>query len=166
MLALSLVLLAQAPAHMPAPSRPDPQACPVAPVIPRELAGWRTMAPVAAGATPAVIRVGQGARATLLPTPAVTYPLAPAKPGAAGTSGGVFAFEVAEGGTYRVALGAGAWIDVVHDGKALESTAHGHGPDCSPVRKMVDFRLAPGRYLLQIAGSPALVLALMVARLR
>ncbi|WP_374942046.1 homogentisate 1,2-dioxygenase [Sphingomonas sp.] len=166
MLALALTLLAQAHAAMPAPSRPDPQVCPAAAAIPRELAGWRTMTPVAARDTPAVIRVGQAARASLLPTAAVTYPLAPARPAAANTSGGVFAFEVARAGTYRVALGAGAWIDVVQGGKALASTAHAHGPDCSPVRKTVDFRLTPGRYLAQIVGSPAPVLELMVARLR
>lgn len=169
-----LLLAAQAPVHV-APPTPENhvhvapagtlKTCPVAPVIPVELAGWRTMTPVVAGDTPAVIRVGQGARATLLPEAEVNYSLAPAKPGAAGTSGGVFAFEVARAGTYRVALGAGAWIDVVRGGKALASKAHAHGPDCSPVRKMVDFALAPGRYLLQIAGSPTPTLPLIVARL-
>lgn len=175
MSALFLLLLAgQAAVHV-APPMPENhvhlapagmlKTCPVAPVIPAELAGWRTAMPVAAGDTPAVIQVGQGARATLLPGAEVNYSLVPEKPGAAGTSGGVFAFEVARAGTYRVALGAGAWIDVVRGGAAIASKAHGHGPDCSPVKKMVDFDLTPGRYVLQIAGSPTPTLALIVARL-
>ncbi len=143
---------------------PTLKTCPIAGVIPKGLEGWRSMTPVAAGKTPAAIAVGKGTRATLLPSADVTYPLAPAKPGPAGTSGGVFAFEVTRPGRYRVALGAGAWIDVVQGRKALESKAHSHGPDCSPVTKMVDFDLARGRYLLEVAGSPTPTLGLMVAK--
>lgn len=170
---LILALAAQgAPAHVAPPmpeshvhQAPTLKTCPIAPVIPPELAGWRTMTPVDAGATPVPIRLGQGVRANLLPAADVSYPLAPAKPGAAGTSGGVLAFEIARAGRYRVALGAGAWIDVVQGGRALASVAHGHGPDCSPVKKMVDFDLKPGRYLLEVAGAPSPTLALMIAPL-
>jgi hypothetical protein len=169
-----LLLVAQAAVHV-APPTPEGhvhvapagtlKTCPVRPVIPAGLAGWRAMTPVAAGRAPAVIGVGRGARATLLPGDTVTYALPPARAGAAGTSGGVFAFEVARAGTYRVALGGGAWIDVVQGGTALASKAHARGPACSPVRKMVDFDLARGRYLLQVAGSPTPTLGLIVARL-
>jgi hypothetical protein len=138
--------------------------CPVAPVVPRGLEGWRTMTPVAAARAPVAIGVGQGVRATLLPQTEVTYSVAPAKPGARGTSGGVFAFEVARAGRHRVALAAGAWIDVVQGGRALPSKAHGHGPECSAIRKIVEFDLGPGRYLLQIAGSPFATLPLLIAR--
>ena len=95
----------------------------------------------------------------------MTYPLAPVKPGAAGAHGGVFAFEITRPARYRVALGGGAWIDVVQGSKALESKAHSHGPECSPVTKMVDFDLKSGRYLLEVSGSPTPTLGLMVARL-
>ena len=140
--------------------------CPARPLIPTELAGWTTPVSVAARAAPTMIRVGQAARATLLPGGAFIYPLAPAKPGADGTSGGVFAFEALLTGRYRVALGAGAWIDVVRDGAALASVQHGHGGACSTVRKMVDFDLTAGRHLLQIAGSPTAMLTIMVVRVR
>lgn len=175
LLALSLALQTSPapPAHVAPPTAeghvhpaPTMKTCPIAGVIPPELAGWRTMTPVDAGATPVPIRLGAGVRAHLLPVDAVTYPLAPAKPGATGTSGGVFAFEVARGGRYRVALGAGAWIDVVQGGRAFASVAHGHGPECSPVRKMVDFDLKPGRYLLEVAGAPSATLGLMIAPLK
>lgn len=172
MLFLALAVQASAPAVHVAPRLPEGhvqasptlKTCPIAPVIPRELTGWRTMTPVAAGPTPIPIRIGEGLRATLLPGGDVSYPVAPARPGAAGTSGGVFAFEVARAGRYRVALGMGAWIDVVQGTRVLASVAHAHGPECSPVRKMVDFDLKAGRYLLEVAGSPGATLAMMVAR--
>ncbi len=164
---------AQADLHV-APSRPEGhvhqaqpgmlKVCPAAPVIPAGLEGWRTMTPVAAGRAPAPIRVGRGVRATLLAGAEVRYPVAPAKPGAAGTSGGVFAFEAAKAGRYRVALGARAWIDVVQGGRTLPSATHGHGPDCSPIKKLVDFDLAAGRYVLQVAGSSNPTLPLMIAQ--
>ncbi len=64
-----------------------------------------------------------------------------------------------------MALGSGAWIDILKGGKAVASTAHGHGPDCTGIRKMVDFPLTPGRYTLQIAANGEAALPLLVARL-
>ena len=70
-----------------------------------------------------------------------------------------------EAARYRIALGAGAWIDVVEDGRAVTSVAHAHGPACSGIHKTVDFDLAPGKYVLQVAGSDAPVATVMVAKL-
>lgn len=61
-------------------------------------------------------------------------------------------FAIPRTGTYKVALGSGAWVDVVSQGRALASTAHGHGPACTGIRKIVDFNLAKGLYALQLAG--------------
>jgi hypothetical protein len=152
------------------PMKPAVQ-CPATPApLPTELAGWAAMAPVQAATSAAAIdaatlKIGQGARATLAPTPSVTYPLRPEHPGGTVSKGGLFAFTVADGGRYRVAIGSGAWLDVVRDGKAVLSVAHGHGPDCSGIKKMVDFDLTPGRYVLQVAGNGEAELPLMVAKL-
>lgn len=157
MLLAALLLLQAAPA------------CPAAPVIQAELAGWSAAVPVVAGRTVAAaapLPGGRGARVVLAPATAVTLPVAPGKAAPLGTSSGVVSFTVPERGRYRVALAAGAWVDVVADGKALPSVAHGHGPACSPIRKQVDFDLQPGRYLLQVVGSRTATLDLMVARLR
>lgn len=155
---------------MPAMPAMDHAACPATPApLPAELAGWTRMTPIAAGIAPAAapsLSIGTGFHASLGPGAAVGYVVAPTKPGEAGTSGGLFAVTVAAAGRYRVALGAGAWIDVLRDGKPIASAAHDHGPACSPVRKMVDFDLQPGRYVLQIVGSKAATLDLMIARLR
>ncbi len=138
-------------------------ACPATPVaLPADYAGWNAAIPVAAAAEPAAVgdamlTVGRGARASLQPAGALKLPVTPRKPLAATAHGGLFAFEAASAGRYRVALGAGVWIDVVANGAALSSVAHGHGPDCTPVRKFVEFDLKPGRYLLQVTGEPTLL---------
>lgn len=161
---IALLLAQAAPMAMPA------KACPAAPTaLAAEYAGWGAATPVAAsadaaGVGDAMLTVGQGARATLQPAGALKLPATTGKPLSATAHGGVFAFEAATGGRYRIALGAGAWVDVVANGAALPSAAHGHGPDCTPVRKYVDYDLKPGRYLLQITGELA-ALTLMIAKL-
>lgn len=132
--------------------------------MPPGLAGWSPAVPVSAASTPVTLPIGQGVRATLLPVASVKLAVATDR-STAGTSAGVFAFTVRQPGRYRVALGAGVWIDVVGGGRALPAVAHGHGPACSPVRKMVDFDLGPGAYRLQVVGSAAPVVDLMIARL-
>jgi hypothetical protein len=65
----------------------------------------------------------------------------------------MFQLTIDRPGTYRIALGAGPWIDVLKDGKPVVSSAHSPGPSCSTVRKVVDFPLQPGRYVLQVSAA-------------
>ncbi len=158
-----------APAPQPKAAMHHDETCPATPVaLPAGMEGWATPTPVNAGATPdqaTRLTFGTAATAALLPTPKVTYALRPEKPGGSVSSGGLFAFEVSAAGRYRVALGSGAWVDVLQGTSAAVSVAHGHGPACSTIRKMVDFDLQPGRYLLQVAGNGTPSLPLMVSRL-
>jgi hypothetical protein len=144
------------------------EACPATPApLPAGMEGWNTPGELGAGRSAAAatpLTIGTAVRAMLLPTPRVTYAVRPEKPGGSVSSGGMFAFTVTSAGRYRVALGSGAWVDVLNGSTPAVSVAHGHGPACSTVRKMVDFDLKPGRYLLQVAGNGAPTLALMVAR--
>ena len=124
------------------------------------------MTPVKAGATAdgaAALTLATGARVTLTPTPQVTYAATMKHMGMPASFGGTLAFFVVKPARYRVSLGAAAWIDVVQGAAALPSVAHGHGPDCSGIRKIVEFDLSPGAYLLQIAGNDAATLGVMVA---
>ncbi|EZP74432.1 hypothetical protein BV96_00522 [Sphingomonas paucimobilis] len=135
--------------------------------LPAPLASWRSPTPLRAAAdTKAAARTtltpGQAVTLTLRQTPKVSYAVRPAKPGGGVSYGGLASFTVAQSGTWRVALGSGAWVDVVIDGKAAESVAHGHGPNCSGIRKMVDYSLHPGRYTLQIAANGEERLTLLV----
>lgn len=155
---LSLLLLQAAFATPVCPAVPAP--------LPPELAGWSPQTLVSATAQgDGVLAIGRGATAALRPSAKVRLATPAGHPPAAGTASGVFAFVAPSAGRYRVALGAAAWVDVVRAGQALPSVAHAHGPACSPVRKMVDYDLQPGRYLLQVVGSPTAELPLMIARL-
>lgn len=56
-------------------------------------------------------------------------------------------------GIYGVAIDQGAWIDMAPEGGApLTSAKHGHGPECSTIRKIVSFGLKPGDYRIFVSG--------------
>lgn len=160
--ALALSSLAHAQESVPA--------CPAPVAASGELTPWNAPGQMRAGANAAqrsgaALAVGQAVRLALLPTPQVRYPVRPEKPGGSVSFGGLVRLDVLEAGVYRVALGSAAWIDLVRDRKALTSIAHGRGPECTGIRKMVDFQLTPGRYILQIAANGEPETGVLVARL-
>lgn len=163
--ALSLLPVAAAAAQDPAT---DPKCMTVRVALPRELAGWSERTPLQAAARAPlapVLVVGRAADVTL--TDALIAPAAaPEKAPADGTHAGILQFRVARAGTYRVALGDKAWIDVVQRGRRIASAAHMMAPACSGVAKLVDFRLAPGRYFLQLSGAPQTRLAAMIVKVK
>lgn len=166
-LLLALAVAQSAPMAMPGPAVPCPA---TPPALAPELAGWTAPDPLAAASTVqelglATLPLGHGVAATLRPVEKVSFVRAPDHAPAPGSSGGMFAFTVTQAGRYRVALGGGPWVDVLKDGRPMVSAAHGHGPDCTGIRKMVDFALAPGKYVVQVSGATAPSLEVMVARL-
>lgn len=143
--------------------------CDASAELPVSLESWSAAVPLTAAGDRKALRdarltPGQAATVTLLQTPEVAYPVRPAKPGGTVSYGGMLSFSVAEEGVWRVALGAAPWVDVVKDGVALPSVAHGHGPECTGVRKMVDYHLSPGTYTLQVAANGTDTVKLLVAR--
>lgn len=165
------VLLASMASAGPVLAQERPPVCAAPVALTGDLAAWaspgdRTAATDVAGLAAATLAIGEAARVKLLPTPAVRYPLRPEKPGGSVSFGGLVGLHVTAPGTYRIALGSGAWIDLVAGGKAVVSTAHGHGPDCSGIRKMVDFPLTPGDYTLQIAANGADAITVLAVNLR
>lgn len=137
--------------------------------LPAGLAGWAdkvdvTSAAAAADLPKAMITPGRASRVALHATREVTYPVQPEKPGGSVAHGGLLAFSISQPGAYRIALSSGAWIDVIRDGQPQISTAHGRGPACSTIRKMVDFSLQPGRYLLQISANADAEIGVLVTR--
>ena len=164
---------AQAPKASPMPmksGRPAASCAAMDVKLPADYASWTakgvaTSARSVADLAKAELAIGKTFRATLLPTPGVDYPTQPEKPGGSVSKGGLFSVKVATAGTYFIALGGGAWIDLIDkDGKAAESVAHGHGPDCSTIRKVVDFRLSPGAYTLQVSSYTAETLDVLVGK--
>jgi hypothetical protein len=111
--------------------------------LPTALTGW--LAPGDVFEPGKAVSLNAVDAATLKGLPAGT------KPGGAAMIG----FKVATAGTYGVALDQGGWIDVTpgaEGGEPLKSVKHGHGPDCSTIRKIVRFDLTPGLYRLTISG--------------
>ena len=149
---------------------PAATACPAKPAaLPSDLAGWTRNGTIVAGAakdTATIVPLGARVSAALHPTREMVYAVAPGKAGGPDSHGGILAFVIPTAGRYRVALDAAAWIDVLQEGKALVSVGHAHGPACSGIRKMVEFDLAPGRYILQLAGNERSAIGVMVARER
>ncbi len=137
--------------------------------LPQALSAWTSKAPLRSatretGLAAALLRVGLAARATLHHTHEVTYVVEPDKPGGSVAYGGMLAVQIGEAGIYQVSLNSGAWIDIILGTSKIASTAHGHGPECSSIRKAVAFPLKPGHYIVQISASAAPTLDIMISR--
>lgn len=146
---LLALMLQAAPAPVPTPAATPAPVCTATTPPPAGMEAWSTISSITKGP----IAIGQGTGLMLDPADKVTFAKAPDRPIKADSFGGVYQFNVATAGTYRVALAAGAWIDVVRDGKSLASVAHTEGPACSGIRKIVDFALTPGSYTLQFSSA-------------
>lgn len=137
-----------------APARPSVAPEPVcvrAGDLPRAFAGWNTAAST-------TLSVGKPFVLRAMPPGKIRWGVPARKPG----NGAVASFTIATAGAYRIGLSNGAWIDVVLGGKALRSTAHGHGPLCTGLRKVVDFTLTRGTYALQLSAMPEAETRVMV----
>jgi hypothetical protein len=99
----------------------------------------------------------RGITLQLLPNPGVPFIVPPARqPKNADSFGGVLtSANVPKAGSYQVTLSTEAWIDVIQDGTAMDSTAHTGKRGCADVRKSVRFELKPGAVTLQVSGAPA-----------
>ncbi|VVT08597.1 conserved hypothetical protein [Sphingomonas sp. EC-HK361] len=158
--ALLLMLAVQDPAT-------DAACTNVRPAIPAALSGWSQQTPVTAGTKSgdgATLSIGQATNVSLHRGSTLTLSPAPAKAAAADSYGGTLTLSVAQAGTYRVALGGGAWIDLLLGGKAIASVAHDHGPKCSGIAKIVDFKLDAGTYVIQLSGAKSNAIAAMVVK--
>ncbi len=113
---------------------------------------------------PSDITIGQALHLALLPQGEVAFALQPGKPGAVGSYAGLLKLTISEPGTYRIALGTGAWIDVVDNARFVASAAHVHGPACSGIRKIVDFPLHTGAYTVQISSNAEPQTTVLVVR--
>lgn len=168
-IAMSLASILPAAAFA-APAEKPGAACPVAPVLPPELADWSRNA---SGKT--IYAYGDdlgadwsplGPARTALPLhkfESLRYGIAPERKPDVYKFGGMIPIDVKKAGRLIIALDAGAWIDLIREGAVVKSVAHGHGPACSGIRKMVEFDVTPGRYQLQIVNAPAASIHAMAA---
>jgi hypothetical protein len=117
--------------------------------------GWAKPARHVAARTPNLrfaLKPNSSAQLQLHPEPGVAVPLKKERAKQPREFAGLAALEVLKAGKLEVALSGRAYVDLVRDGRALESTAHGH-KNCTGVAKTVAFDVKPGRYLVQIADA-------------
>lgn len=151
-----------------APSTPAVTECPAGgAALPAAYSAWASPQTLAAatggaGASAAKFAAGQAVDVHLHPDGKVTYLTLPKGAGEAASFGGLASFEVTQAGMYRVALGDFAWVDIDRGGKPLTPAAFGHGPECTAVKKVVDYQLEPGRYVIEISGEKVPDLRLLI----
>jgi hypothetical protein len=165
---LAVVMLFAAPGLAQEGAKPAPACAAMDANLPADLADWNGKAALAsatgaADISKSAVMPGKGYEADLLDTPKISYPVQPEKSGGSVAHGGLFEFTVATAGSYTVALGTAAWIDVIEGGKTVKPTSFGHGPECTTIRKMVVFQLQPGKHVLQVSASAEPKLKIMIA---
>ncbi len=100
------------------------------------------------------LKPNSSAQLQLHPEPAVVVPLKKDRARQPREYAGLAALDVAKAGKLEVTLSDRAYVDLIRDGRTLNSTAHGH-KGCGGMAKSVGFDVIPGRYLVQIVDSPA-----------
>ncbi len=147
-----------------APLAAQAQDCPDGYSVPAEYSAWADPQSAPANGK-GQLEPGAAYDLVLVPSDEVAYRLPPERRAQEGSFGQVAALHLERAGTYRIALDKAAWIDVVSGGTRTASTAHGHGPACSGIRKIVDFELAAGDHAIQLSGSPDAQMRIMVTRI-
>jgi hypothetical protein len=87
----------------------------------------------------------------------VTLALPPGKKTAADASyAGLARLRLQQSGSYRISVDQSAWIDIVADGKMIDSADFQGRPGCLAPHKIVQYSLAAGHeLLLQLSGAPS-----------
>jgi len=90
-------------------------------------------------------------------------PVPPSRaPKSGGYAGYINAPAVPQSGLYRVTLSAPAWIDVVQNGQALQSTAFSGAGGCAGLAKSVKFELTAAPFAVELSGTTAHSLTFVV----
>lgn len=93
----------------------------------------------------------------LVPLANAKLPVTPSRPPKVADSyaGFINAPALSKPGTYRVTLSAPAWIDVIQNGRALQSTAFSSVRGCTGMAKSVKFELGAASFSIELTGSAA-----------
>jgi hypothetical protein len=111
--------------------------------------------PLAAG-QPLDRGANSGLTISLAPVSGVPFDVPPERPPRnSDPRGAVLHFDAGAAGTYRIALSARAWVDVVQDGKYLAPVAFVDFMDCADLHKIVAFEVGAGPFTLQLSDATA-----------
>ncbi len=119
-----------------------------------------TAAATGTGSAASTIAIGHPTRLALQPIAAMHWPDQPTKKN--GPYAGLAAIDVPNAGTFTISLGARVWIDVLEGSTAIASTSHRHGAACSGIAKQVVFPMVAGRHVIEVSGSAAPRVAILV----
>lgn len=139
--------------------------------LPIELNGWKSLSYISSAKSAtelkdASLTINKASYVGLVNTPKIQYIMRPTKEGGTVSYGGMFQIEIKEAGIYRVSLGNASWIDLVKEGKAVISVAHNGGPENSGIRKMVDYPLEIGNYILQFSAGADSTTAVLISKIK
>jgi hypothetical protein len=100
---------------------------------------------------------------TLRPSAEAALPSPPERAPAASTFAGFVNVKSPwTAGIYTISLSAGAWVDVVQDGKHLKPKAFSGATDCNGIRKTMKFDLTAAPFVIQISGAKENAIALAI----
>lgn len=135
--------------------------------LPADLAAWAKPAEaLEAGADRAapVLPLGKPMDLALKPSADVRFVAMPEQKRAPENAhAGLVKLNIPAGGIWRVAASGPVWIDMLSASGPVASSNHGRMAPCTSLRKVVEFPLTAGEYLLQLSGNPGPELRLMVA---
>ena len=118
----------------------------------------------AALTAPDRIKLASGGELTALPATGMTFalltlaearlPTPPERAPKAGTYAGFATFKGAPSpGLYTISLSAGAWVDVIQEGRALKPKGFSGATDCDGIRKTMRYEMSAGPFVLEISGA-------------
>jgi hypothetical protein len=101
---------------------------------------------------------------TLVPFADAHLPMAPERAPRSPNSyaGFVRVSALPKPGTYTITLSQGAWIDVIQDGHELKSITSSGATGCDGVRKSVKFALSTAPFVIELSGTTAHAIAIVV----
>jgi len=93
-------------------------------------------------------------RLTLTPQERVDFAVAPERKRSGDAPyAGLARLHIAVAGTYRLALSRPYWVDIVQSGSLISSSGFTGSHGCEAPRKIVQYTLAAGDFVLQVSGA-------------
>jgi hypothetical protein len=111
----------------------------------------------------ALADISTAVNVTLAPLADAKLPSPPSRPSKYPNSlAGFLRAPAPAAGVYRITLAQGAWIDVIQDGHPLKSVGFTGAKGCDGLAKSVKFDLAASPYVIEVSGTSAPAVALVV----
>src|ERR1700674_4503255 len=118
----------------------------------------------AALTAPDRVKLASGGEVAALPSTGMTLGLSapadaqlttpPERAPKEGTFAGFTSFKAPpKAGIYTVSLSAGAWVDLVQEGRPLKPKAFSGATDCDGIRKTMKYEISASPFVLQISGT-------------